>query len=152
MRFFKYILLALIISTSAVQAVCADNGNAKSSTNWTSNMLELKHQFLIEETGMTKSQQEQFLPLYEAMEKEIYQTNKDARSIASKVSSARRGVSDSQYEQAADALSNVKVREGEIEEKYYDRFSKILSKKQMFLLKRAETRFTRNMLTRSKGK
>jgi hypothetical protein len=40
----------------------------------------------------------------------------------------------------------VKLREGQIETAYFQKFARILTKKQLFLLKRAETRFTRSML------
>ena len=42
------------------------------------------------------------------------------------------------------------MREGEIEAKYFDKFSKILTKKQLFLLKQAEVKFTREMLNKNK--
>ena len=59
---------------------------------------------------------------------------------------------DRDYEAAASALSNTRMREGEIEAKYFDKFSKILSKKQLFQLKQAEVKFTREMLTKKKKK
>jgi hypothetical protein len=42
------------------------------------------------------------------------------------------------------------MREGEIEAKYFEKFSKIRSKKQLFLLKQAEGKFTREMLKKRK--
>lgn len=119
--------------------------NAQDRSKWVNEMLEAKHQMLIEEVGLTPTQQEQFMPLYEAMEKEIYTTNRDARTLAASVEK-KKAPTDSEYKQAAEALSRVKVREGEIEAKYFEKFSKILSKRQLFLLKQAENKFTRNML------
>ena len=114
-------------------------------------MLDYKHKMIVEQTGMTPSQRDKFMPLYEAMEKEIYETNAEARKLENQVS-AKKNPSDSEYRQAAEALSQAKVREGEIEAKYYDKFAKILSQKQLFQLKRAENQFTKSMLTRSKKK
>ncbi len=119
--------------------------NAQDRSKWVNEMLEAKHQMLIEEVGLTPTQQEQFMPLYEAMEKEIYTTNRDARTLAASVEK-KKAPTDSEYKQAAEALSRVKVREGEIEAKYFEKFSKILSKRQLFLLKQTENKFTRNML------
>jgi len=85
------------------------------------------------------------------MEKEIYQCNRNARTIAATVEK-KANPKDSEYQQAADALSNAKVREGEIEAKYYAKFSKILSKKQLFQLKQTEANFARKMLSNSKQK
>lgn len=114
-------------------------------SKWTTEMLEAKHKMLIEEMGLTPSQQDQFMPLYEAMEREIYSTNRDARALATAVEK-KKAPSDSEYAQAAEALSRIKVREGEIEAKYFEKFSRILSKRQLFLLKQAENKFTRKML------
>ena len=119
--------------------------NAQDRSKWVNEMLEAKHKMLIEEVGLTPTQQEQFMPLYEAMEKEIYTTNRDARTLAASVEK-KKAPTDSEYKQAAEALSRVKVREGEIEAKYFEKFSKILSKRQLFLLKQTENKFTRNML------
>jgi len=119
--------------------------NAQDRSKWVNEMLEAKHQMLIEEVGLTPTQQEQFMPLYEAMEKEIYTTNRDARTLAASVEK-KKAPTESEYKQAAEALSRVKVREGEIEAKYFEKFSKILSKRQLFLLKQTENKFTRNML------
>ena len=119
--------------------------NAQDRSKWVNEMLEAKHQMLIEEVGLTPTQQEQFMPLYEAMEKEIYTTNRDARTLAASVEK-KKAPTDSEYKQAAEALSRVKVREGEIEAKYFEKFSKILSKRQLFQLKQTENKFTRNML------
>ena len=47
-------------------------------------------------------------------------------------------------------MANVKAKEGEIENKYFEKYAKILTKKQLFLLKQAEVKFTRQMV--SKGK
>ena len=125
--------------------------SAQDRSKWANEMLEAKHKMLIEEVGLTPTQQEQFMPLYEAMEREIYATNRDARALAANVEK-KKAPSDSEYAQAAEALSRIKVREGEIEAKYFEKFSKILSKKQLFLLKQAEAKFTREMLSKKKGK
>ena len=124
---------------------------AQSRSQWANEMLETKHKFIIEQVGLTPAQQQQFMPLYEAMEKEIFQTNRDARSLARNVEK-KKNPSDADYMQAAEALSNAKVREGEIEAKYFAKFTKILSKRQLFLLKKAENDFARNMLQGRKKK
>ncbi|MBR1882925.1 MAG: hypothetical protein IJ808_07960 [Muribaculaceae bacterium] len=140
----KRILLLFLI----LGATCA--AHAQDRAKWTSDMLEAKHKMLVEEVGMTPTQQEQFLPLYEAMENEIFQTNRNARTLAASVEK-KKAPADSDYLQAAEALSNAKMREGEIEAKYFEKFAKILSKRQLFLLKQAENKFTRTMLQKRKN-
>ena len=138
-RFLTLLMLAALTLTVTAQAT---HGNR---SKWGSEMLEAKHKMIIEEVGLTPTQQEQFMPVYEEMEREIYQTNRDARTLARNVEQ-KKSPTDAEYAQAAEALSNAKVREGEIEAKYFEKFSKMLSKKQLFLLKQAEAKFTRSML------
>ena len=49
-------------------------------------------------------------------------------------------------------MQNAKIKEGQIENRYFEKFSKILSPKQMFLLKQSERKFTRQMISRGKHK
>ena len=98
---------------------------------------------------MTQAQRDKFMPIYEAMEKEIFAVHRTAREQAKKISTTTKA-SDQDYANAARAMSQVKVKEGEIEGRYFERFSKILSKKQMFLLKQAEMKFTRQMYSQGK--
>ncbi len=123
----------------------AQNGRTKFATD----MYQAKHEMIIEELGLTMTQQKQFMPLYEQMEREIYQVNRNARALAKEIEN-KKNPSDRDYEAAASALSSTRIREGEIEAKYFDKFSKILSKKQLFLLKQTEAKFTREMLKKRK--
>ena len=127
--------------------VTAQNGRTRFATD----MYQAKHEMIIQELGLTQTQQKQFMPLYEQMEREIYEVNRNARALANEVEK-KKNPSDRDYEAAASALSNTRVREGEIEAKYFDKFAKILSKKQLFQLKQAEVKFTREMLSKKRKK
>ena len=118
-------------------------------TKFATDMYQAKHEMIIEEMGLTQTQASQFLPIYEQMEREIYQVNRNARVLAREVEK-KKNPTDRDYEAAASALSSTRMREGEIEAKYFDKFSKILTKKQLFLLKQAEVKFTREMLNKNK--
>ena len=134
----KHVLSLTILLLAAVLTCPAQN-------KWGNDMLEAKHKMIIEEVGLTPSQQEKFMPLYSEMEREIYKTNREARALAASVEK-KKSATDSEYYQAAEALSRAKVREGELEAKYFEKFAKILSKKQMFLLKQTELKFNRTMI------
>ena len=54
------------------------------------------------------------------------------------------------YLNAAKAMSEVKYKVGEIETRYFNQFAKILSKKQLFILKKAEVKFTRDVVGKKK--
>ena len=138
-------MIVLLAFTATITA--QGNNRSKFSTD----MYQAKHEMIIREVGLTQTQQKQFMPLYEQMEREIYQVNRNARALAAEVEK-KKNPTDKDYEAAASALSNTRVQEGEIEAKYFEKFSKILSKRQLFLLKQAEAKFTREMLSKKKGK
>ena len=141
----KKVVSILILALAITSAATAQNGRTKFATD----MYQAKHEMIIEELGLTMTQQKQFMPLYEQMEREIYQVNRNARALASEVEK-KRNPSDRDYEAAASALSNTRMREGEIEARYFDKFAKILSKKQLFQLKQAEVKFTREMISKKR--
>lgn len=146
MKRTSFIALAIMLLMSFLPATAKDNSN---NSQWAQEMLNYKHDFIAEQTGMTQAQRDKFMPMYEAMEKEIFAVHRTAREQAKKISTTTKA-SDQDYANAARAMSQVKVKEGEIEGRYFERFSKILSKKQMFLLKQAEMKFTRQMYSQGK--
>lgn len=143
----KRIVAILILVVAIAMGGTAQNGRTRFATD----MYQAKHEMIIQELGLTQTQQKQFMPLYEQMEREIYEVNRNARALASEVEK-KKNPTDRDYETAASALSNTRVREGEIEAKYFDKFAKILSKKQLFQLKQAEVNFTREMLSKKRKK
>lgn len=151
MRLRLYIITAITLAFAANAAMAQKNDNSRPAREkWLKEVRTYKHDMLVEETAMTAAQKSEFLPLYSAMEQEIYQVNLDARAMEAKISTSSAEISELEYEKAAEALAEVKAKEAQIELDYYKKFEKILSKKQMFLLKRAENRFARNMLNHNK--
>ena len=141
----KRIVSIVIMIVAIIATATAQNSRTKFATD----MYQAKHEMIIQELGLTQTQQKQFMPLYEQMEREIYEVNRNARTLANEVEK-KTNPTDRDYEVAASALSNTRMREGEIEAKYFDKFAKILSKKQLFQLKQAEVKFTREMLKKKK--
>ena len=141
MKNFYQIALFLLLLSACVCNVQAQ-GNKR---HWTKEMLDYKHEYIVKETAMTQAQRTKFLPLYEAMEKEIFVAYRNARNQAKKVNSNSK-VGDDDYYNAAKAMSEVKYKVGEIECRYFNQFAKILSKKQLFILKNAEVKFTRDVV------
>jgi Spy/CpxP family protein refolding chaperone len=150
MKRISFIAIAAMLMLSLNTAWAKDKNHTNANrSQWTQEMLDYKHDFIAEQTEMTQAQREKFMPLYEAMEKEVFAVHRTAREQAKKISSTTKA-SDQDYANAARAMSQVKVKEGEIEGRYFDKFSKILSKKQMFQLKQAELKFSKQMLSRGK--
>ena len=144
-RLISILITVLIVTTT----MWAQNNSGRSK--FATDRYQAKHEMIIEELGLTQTQKNQFMPLYEQMEREIYQVNRNARALAAEVEK-KKNPTDRDYEAAASALSNTRVQEGDIEAKYFEKFSKILSKKQLFLLKQAERKFTQQMLAKKRNK
>lgn len=143
-KYFKIALLLLMFTSCVGTSIAADK-----QRQWTKEMLDYKHEYLVKETGMTQAQRDKFMPIYEAMEKEIFAVYRNSRDKAKKVESNRKAGDDDYYSAAKD-MAEVKYKVGEIESRYFNQLAKVLSKKQLFLLKKAETKFTRDMVGKKK--
>lgn len=150
-QFFSIILFSVISIFQCQTAQANNNGKPQQTDNkWLTEVRNYKHSFLIKELDMTDEQSKEFLPIYTEMENKIYQANREARKLEQEISATSLQVSDEEYERVATILSQVKTKEAEIEQEYFQRYSKILTKKQLFLLKRAENRFAIDMLNHNK--
>ena len=142
-----YFLFTLVLLFCVLPAVSyAQDSDVQTRKKWFQEVRNYKYDFFAKEMELTKEQQNAFFPEYEAMEKAIFMVNKEAREMESKITNSKDAVSDTEYEAAALALTKIKQKEGEIEMEYFTKFEKILSKKQLFLLKRAENKFTQSIL------
>lgn len=114
--------------------------------SWMDEIRKYKYDFFTKELNLNKEQQATFFPLYEEMENAIFKVNKESNELMKKTANAAT-VTDTEYEAAALALTKTKLKEGEIELNYFTKFEKILTKRQLFLLKQAEEKFTQNILS-----
>ncbi len=146
----KTFILAFLLCQVETAIADTSENTPQQGNKWMEEIKNFKHTFLIKEVEMTDEQSKEFLPLYKEMEEKIYQANKDARLLEKEISISSKNITDKEYEKAAKALSHVKTQEAEIENQYFEKFSTILSKKQLFLLKRAENRFVIEMLNYNK--
>lgn len=143
------LIVAFVVLPFASALAQAENdsvSNDDSRRRWIANVKDYKYQMLEREAQMSPEQAEQFFPLYQEMERKVFSVNLEARKLEMQVSENFDNATDTDFKEAAQALSDVKVREAEIEQEYYPQFAKILTDKQLFLLKRAETHFATDML------
>ena len=136
--------IALALPTAAQQK---RSSSRPGQTEWLKGVREYKYDMLIQEVELTKDQQAQFLPLYQKMEDEIMRANKEVRDLEAKITNSKDEVSDLEYSLAAEAMVNAPAVVAKIEADYFKQFSQILSKRQLFLLKRAETRFAKSIIS-----
>ena len=136
------IAFILVLFTSA-SSFAQNNVDRK---KWLKEIQEYKHEFLIKELDLTKEQQEKFLPMYDEMDCKIRQVNDQARDYQRKVRHMKDKASELEYEKAAEAQFEVKAKEGEIEKSYFSKFKTVLTPKQLFRLKHAEWKFTKELM------
>lgn len=136
------IAFILVLFTSA-SSFAQNNVDRK---KWLKEIQEYKHEFLIKELDLTKEQQEKFLPMYDEMDCKIRQVNDQARDYQRKIRQMKDKASELEYEKAAEAQFEVKAKEGEIEKSYFSKFKTVLTPKQLFRLKHAEWKFTKELM------
>lgn len=147
MKRLSILIISLAFFTMFSMADDKRRPSKEDRERWFKEMREYKHNFITKELDLTKQQQEEFFPVYDAMEDEChkvhYETRKMQREIKKKKESE---VTDIEYEKAAEALFEIKAKESAIEMKYFNLFKEILTKKQLFLFKDVEDKFTRHLM------
>lgn len=150
-------VLILCLSLAVCSMVSAqDNGRKRPDRKeWFKQMRNYKHDFMTRELSLTKEQQEKFFPLYDEMEGQLHKIQRESMMLERKVNSSSASITDLEYEKAAEAMVEVKGKEAAVEEKYFSKFKGVLSAKQLFELKLAERKFTRELMkqhSRMQGK
>lgn len=107
---------------------------------------EYKHRFIARHLELTKEQEEPFFELYDKMEDETAKITNETRELERKISESGDEVTDLEYDTATDALFELKVKEGDIEKSYLDKFRTVLTKKQLFMLKSVERNFNKELM------
>lgn len=142
--------LLLILAVCAIaMPLSAQNRDRK---QFRDDIREYKHNFLRHKLDMSREQATEFFAVYDQMDDAITALNDEARAIESKIYDAPDGtVTDLEYEMATKTLLEVKGKESQIENEYYDKFKDILNKKQLFELRRAERDFTIQLVKHHKN-
>lgn len=106
---------------------------------------EYKHKFLARELSLSKDQEQKFFPIYDQMEDETDKLQEETRGLENKIRESAEPT-DLEYEKATDAMFELKMKEGEIEKSYLEKFRTVLTNKQLFNLKNAERNFNRDLM------
>lgn len=107
---------------------------------------EYKHRFLAKQLELSKEQENAFFEVYDMMEAETDKIASETRDLERKISESNDAVSDLEYDTATDAMFELKIKEGEIEKSYLEKFRSILTKRQLFMLKSAERNFNKTLV------
>lgn len=110
-----------------------------------SEMRAYKHRLLAKELDLSKEQQNLFFPVYDEMDDRLMQINNETRDLEKAVKE-NADASDTEIEAAAAAVYSQKEREGKVESEYFEKFSEILTPRQLLGLKSAEKKFTQKLV------
>lgn len=144
----KYILaIALSLCSVAAALAQARSLSPEERDKWLSEMSAYKKEFIARQLDLSDKQQKAFFEVYNQMEAELNQIAADTRDLERKVSESDEA-SDIEIESVARAIFEQKSREGAVETAYFDKFKEILSPKQLLALKKAERKFTQQLVRR----
>lgn len=141
---FIPLMCALLFMAMVPAKALAQQLNEDDRNRYVNQIRAYKHDFLAKELGLSKAQQDAFFELYDAMEDRTMDLGGEVRDLEKKASAA--GASDEEMAAAAIALYSQKMREGEIEMEYYEKFKETLTPAQLVALKSAERKFTQELM------
>lgn len=139
-------LFALLLLLLSAMPAAADKKQPTPRQQWFKELAQYKRDFMIKELCLNEQQQQKFFPVYEEMEKKIMKANDETRALERKIDHSKEKVSDLEYEKAAEAQFEVKAKEAAIEASYLPKFKQILTPKQLYKLKHAEKKWTRELM------
>ncbi|MCH5246313.1 MAG: hypothetical protein J1E84_07605 [Muribaculaceae bacterium] len=140
-----YLILTAILA-GIVSPAYAQKPTAQERRQWMAEMQNYKKEYIVKAVQLTDEQKAKFLPLYDAMEGEMQAIGREVRQAVKTVSDKKTAATDADYNKAVDVMYNAKSREAAVEKKYYAKFKAILTPRQLYELKSAENRFTREMM------
>ncbi|MCM1066661.1 MAG: hypothetical protein NC418_03690 [Muribaculaceae bacterium] len=138
-----FLILAVCANVAAAQADVTINDSERDRIF--NEMRAYKHKFLAKELALDKDQQRDFFPVYDRMDEQLQKISRETRELERSVA-ANTEATDTEIEAAAAAVYSQKMREGKVEEEYFEQFKDILSPRQLLRLKSAEKKFTQKLV------
>ncbi|MBO4965618.1 MAG: hypothetical protein J6C81_05065 [Muribaculaceae bacterium] len=135
------ILIAIVCFSLSAIAAEGEKGNRAEMRK---ELHEFKMKYLAQEMQLREDQQKRFFELYTAMCDEKHKVFSEARNSEKRLRQAK-NATDADYAKASKVMSDAKIKEGEIERRYQEKFAQFLSQKQIFKMKEAEEKFRREM-------
>ncbi|MCM1348913.1 MAG: hypothetical protein NC338_05825 [Firmicutes bacterium] len=144
--------LCMLSLLFALQLQAAGPQDASQRKQWFNNMVQTKIDYLAKQMELTPDQKARFEKQYAAMSAETARLAGDTRNMQKNVAK-KDNPNDLELEKAAEAIAEFKSKEGAIEMKYFNQFKTYLTKKQLFKLKTAESKWMKMLMNhRGKGK
>ena len=137
----KQIYAILLMMLLPLAASAQRNGNRE---NVEKELHEYKLKYLAQEMELRADQQSRFFEVYNRMTKKKRKVFRTAVEMERKVKNDK-NASAADYQRATDAMSEAKIKEGQIDQRYEDEFNKFLTPKQIYQMKEAEKKFRQKM-------
>lgn len=138
----KKLIVLLIISVSAIPLLWANGGcdqrlspeefRAKQKT------------FITAEAGLTAEEADKFFPLYFELQDKKKELNDEAWKLMHK--GKKGNITEEQYEEIMESIYDSRIASDRLERSYFEKFKKILSCKKIYLVRKAEMHFHREVL------
>lgn len=106
--------------------------------------------FLTKEANLTSKEVAEFFPLYEECQKKKHQLNNQIRKIRKQAHGKQ--LTEKDYQNIIEKEAKIRIDIEKLEESYIKVYHKVLPYKKIFSIKRAETRFQRELLKGLKKK
>ena len=143
----KLLLIPIAILASALAAAQPPQPDIPDETRekFITEIRQYKHSYLAKELDLSREQQREFFPVYDEMEDRLMALNGETRELERKTLE-NENASDTELEAAAQAVFGQRLKEGQIEMSYYEKFSKFLNNRQILRLKNTERKFTQRLM------
>lgn len=109
-----------------------------------------RNEFMIKEIGLTKSEADAFIPLYNELKRNLFEIGHNCRKYERDLRK-KQNLTDAEYLRVVDCNMEVKQKEVALEQEYLEKFKKILSPKKLYKYQRAEYRFARDFIKKNQG-
>lgn len=146
-RFFLSLICISLFSALSLFAQKNDNQHAQ----WIKEMKQAKLEFMAKELKLTNEQTPKFNEVYNIMQGELDKIRSETRRLEKSVEN-KNDATDLEYEKAAEAMFEYKIKEGTIEKRYFDKFKAILTPQQLLKFKKAEMKWLKELMKHRKKK
>lgn len=100
--------------------------------------------YITEKAELTKEEAAKFFPIYFELQDRKKQLNDEAWQLIRK--GKEDNLTEAQYEEILEGVYDARIASDRLDKTYFDKFKKILSCKKIYMVQRAEMRFTRELL------
>lgn len=147
LKYFSLTTLFLLSLIYAVDVAAQGSNTPNERQRWINEIRSYKHEFISKELNMSREQENSFFPIYDEMEDKIEALNIETRETERRIFDNEEATN-LELENAARTIFELKRAEGQIEMTYFDKFSEILTPRQLVQLKPAERKFTQQLIRR----